>query len=179
MNNNPKPPTTSDIATSWCNRKANIYLSYVHLGLSFTSRINQTHVDKSLAGLNEDSSMAHCIFYCIYVCVFFVFFCGQAAAGVKILRMFLLTVTSYTAKRKLLVAQETDRASCLFRMKSRHHVRGSQWKAVHRCGHDFSQVQEGNPESGRDGENICLSLKLFVFSVGKRSSHKGGTDSLQ
>lgn len=63
----------------------------------------------------------------IYVCgVFFGFFCGQAAAGVKILRMFLLTVTSYTAKRKLLVAQETDRASCLFRMKSRHHVRGSQ-----------------------------------------------------
>lgn len=57
---------------------------------------------------------------------FFGFFCGQAAAGVKILRMFLLTVTSYTAKRKLLVAQETDRASCLFRMKSRHHVRGSQ-----------------------------------------------------
>lgn len=26
MNNNLKPPTTSDIATSWCNRKANIIL---------------------------------------------------------------------------------------------------------------------------------------------------------
>lgn len=165
MNNNRKPPTTGDIATSWCNRKANIYLTYVHLGLSFTSRINQTHVDKSLAGRNEDSSMAHCIFSCksqsTYLCM--CFFCGQAAAGVKILRMFLLTVTSYTAKRKLLVAQETDRASCLFRMKSRHHVRGSQWKAVHRCGHDFSQVQEGNPESGRDGENICVSLKVWTF----------------
>ena len=58
-------------------------------------------------------------------------------------------------------------------MKSHHHVRGSKWKSIGGRGRGrcFSQIQEGDPESGRDGEEESAHhRKLEHLSVRGRSS---------
>lgn len=56
--------------------------------------------------------------------------------------------------------------SCHLREKSHHHVGGSELNFICGRGNEFCQVQEGDAESGADGENVGFymeSLTSFFF----------------
>ncbi|AWP01448.1 Chemokine-like factor [Scophthalmus maximus] len=66
-------------------------------------------------------------------------------------------------------------------MKLQHHVSGSRHNNIHGRGRSFRQIQEGNPEGGRDGSRpeyitasvmefliTSLLLSLYLFKLNKR-----------
>lgn len=49
------------------------------------------------------------------------------------------------------------------REKSHHHVGGSKLNFICGCGNEFFQVQEGDAESGADGENVGFYMESWTF----------------
>lgn len=82
-------------------------------------------------------------------------------AGVKLLHIYYCYRHFLCRQKEVYVSGNT--VSLLFQVRSRHHVRRSKQKTWLWCGLCFSQVQEGNPESSRDGKNSSSTFFFFFL----------------